>query len=36
MTKILLASDHAGFDLKNIIVLHLIAQGFEIQDYGCY
>ena len=36
MTKILLASDHAGFELKSTIAAYLLKQGFEIQDYGCY
>ena len=32
--KIFLASDHAGFELKNILVEYLRAQGREVTDYG--
>lgn len=28
--------DHAGFDLKQIIIKYLEEQGFEILDKGCY
>lgn len=36
MLKIFVASDHAGFDLKNQIIEYLIAKSFSIVDYGCY
>lgn len=36
METIALASDHAGFDLKNIISEHLKLKGFSIKDFGCY
>jgi len=36
MLKIALASDHAGFDLKNAIILFLKEEKIEFIDYGCY
>ena len=36
MSKILLASDHGGFNLKNEIINHLKEKGYEIEDFGCY
>jgi len=36
MPKIIIASDHGGFNLKNKIILHLKSKGFDIDDYGCY
>lgn len=36
MKRIAVASDHAGFDLKNNIIEHLRSKGFEIKDFGCY
>ena len=35
MLKIALASDHAGFDLKSAIILHLRKENYEIIDFGC-
>jgi ribose 5-phosphate isomerase B len=32
--KIYIATDHAGFELKNQIVDYLKQQGYEIKDYG--
>lgn len=32
--KILLASDHAGFELKNKILAFLTAEGFDVEDMG--
>jgi len=29
------ASDHAGYDLKLLIIAHLEKKGFEIKDFGC-
>jgi ribose 5-phosphate isomerase B len=36
MTKITLAlgSDHAGFELKNDLLVYLLEQGYELQDMG--
>jgi RpiB/LacA/LacB family sugar-phosphate isomerase len=34
--KIALASDHAGFDLKNHLKSFLESKGFEVQDLGAY
>lgn len=31
-----IASDHAGFELKEYIKKELKAQGFELKDYGCF
>jgi ribose 5-phosphate isomerase B len=36
MTKIALASDHAGFGLKNEIIGFLENLNYEITDYGCF
>lgn len=36
MEKIIIASDHGGFNLKNQIVTHLKEKGYDIEDYGCY
>ena len=33
-TMIAVASDHAGFELKNQLVAHLRARGLEVQDHG--
>ena len=33
--KILIASDHAGFDLKQFLSFELKKLGFEIEDLGC-
>ena len=34
--KIYLASDHAGFELKQFLINHLIELGFIIEDCGAY
>lgn len=34
MRKIYLASDHAGFDLKNHISEHLNKKGYDVEDLG--
>ena len=34
--KILLASDHAGFELKNKIKDFLVDEGFEMEDMGAH
>ena len=31
-----IASDHAGFDLKEIVKEHLTNKGYEVKDFGCY
>ena len=36
MTKIIIGSDHGGFNLKTNIVKHLENNGVEIVDFGCY
>lgn len=33
---IVIGCDHAGLDLKNIIIKHLEEQGLEIEDIGTY
>jgi ribose 5-phosphate isomerase B len=32
--KIAVGADHAGFDLKQVVVEHLLDRGFKIIDYG--
>ncbi len=34
--KIVIAADHAGFELKNIVVEHLQAHGHEVDDRGTH
>jgi len=36
MSKILIASDHGGYNLKTEIVKHIKQNGLEIEDFGCY
>jgi ribose 5-phosphate isomerase B len=36
MLKIALASDHAGFELKNAIILFLKEENIEFIDFGCF
>ena len=31
-----MASDHAGFEMKEAIKKHLIAAGYEVKDYGTH
>jgi len=35
MKKIGIASDHAGYDLKEFLVGYLDSRGYEVFDYGC-
>lgn len=35
-TIIPIGADHAGFELKTILIQHLQNKGFEVKDYGCY
>jgi ribose 5-phosphate isomerase B len=34
MTKVFIASDHAGFEYKKALVPFLIEKGFEVEDLG--
>ena len=34
--KIVVASDHGGFDLKESIRLYLVELGYEVLDQGCF
>lgn len=34
--KIVLATDHAGFDLKNHVKDFLIQAGYQVEDFGAY
>ena len=34
MTKIAIASDHGGFDLKETVIAHLLNDGWETDDLG--
>ena len=36
MTKIIIGSDHGGFNLKTTIINHLVSNGIEVVDLGCY
>jgi ribose 5-phosphate isomerase B len=36
MEKIAVASDHAGYQLKNTVIEYLNSKGFETVDFGCY
>jgi ribose 5-phosphate isomerase B len=36
MLKIAIGSDHAGFEYKEKIKAHLIAQGIEVHDFGAH
>ena len=35
-TTIAIGADHAGFNLKKLIINHLEAMGYVVQDYGCF
>lgn len=35
-SKINIAADHAGFELKEKIKIYLAAEGFEVADFGCH
>ena len=34
--KIMIGSDHGGFELKQEIIMHLLERGDEPVDVGCY
>ena len=34
--KIAIGCDHGALDLKNTVVAHLTAKGYEVQDFGTY
>ena len=36
INKIVIGSDHGGFEYKEIIKDHLLALGYEVLDVGCY
>ena len=36
MSKLYIASDHGGYNLKNKIIEHLITKNYEVDDLGCY
>ena len=35
-TTIAIGADHAGFNLKKLIINHLEVMGYVVQDYGCF
>ena len=34
MFKIAIGTDHAGYELKEILKSHLLDRGFEVDDFG--
>lgn len=36
MTKIAIGSDHAGFELKEVLISYLKTKNMEVFDKGCY
>ena len=36
MKKIIIASDHGGYNLKNKIIHYINKKGLDVEDYGCY
>ena len=34
--KIAIACDHGALDMKNKVAKHLLEQGHEVKDFGCY
>ena len=34
--KIIIGSDHGGYNLKQTIIKHLNSTGYETEDLGCY
>ena len=36
MTKIAIGSDHAGFELKEVLITYLKTKNVEVIDKGCY
>jgi ribose 5-phosphate isomerase B len=36
MKKVIIGSDHGGFELKKQVISFLRGLGYEVEDYGCY
>ncbi len=34
--KVVIGSDHGGFELKEVLKKHLTEKGFDVTDVGCY
>lgn len=34
--KIAIGADHAGYDLKKVVINFLTEKGHEVEDFGCY
>ena len=34
--KLIIGSDHGGFNLKNTIIDFLKTKGYDVEDFGCY
>jgi len=31
-----IGADHAGFELKSLLIKHLEKEGYQVKDYGCF
>ena len=36
MKRLAIGNDHAGYDLKMVILTYLQSEGYEVKDYGTY
>ena len=34
--KVVIGSDHGGYELKQVIINHLKENGYDVEDVGCY
>jgi ribose 5-phosphate isomerase B len=34
--RVVIGADHAGFELKESVIKHLNAKGYDISDHGCF
>ena len=33
---IAIGSDHGGYDLKELVISHLVEKGVDVNDMGCF